>query len=81
MLFDDHMYLQMLGTAMGTKCAPPYACLTIGYLEETKLFREELPKYFNQVECNLITELLKRYMDDGFIFRPLKLNFEWNSLY
>ena len=75
-LFDDHMYLQMLGTAMGTKCAPPYACLTIGYLEETKLFREELPKYFNQVECNLITELLNRYMDDGFIFWPLKLNFE-----
>ena len=37
-LFDDHLYLQSLGTAMGTKCAPPRACLTIGYLEETKLF-------------------------------------------
>ena len=37
-LFDDHMYLQLPGTAMGTKCAPPYACLTAGYLEETKLF-------------------------------------------
>ena len=46
-LFDEHMYLQLLGTAMGTKCAPPYACLTIGYLEETKLFTQELPKYFN----------------------------------
>ena len=32
------MYLQLLGTAMGTKCATPYACITVGYLEETKLF-------------------------------------------
>ena len=53
---------------MGTKCAPPYACLTVGYLEETKLFTNELPKYFNGNKCQLIMELLKRYMDDGFIF-------------
>ena len=70
------MYLQLPGTAMGTKCAPPYACLTVGYLEETKLFTYELPQYFNESECELIMELLKRYMDDGFIFWPLKLNFE-----
>ena len=70
------MYLQLPGTAMGTKCAPPYACLTVGYLEETKLFTYELPQYFNERECELIMELLKRYMDDGFIFWPLKLNFE-----
>ena len=75
-LFDEHMYLQLLGTAMGTKCAPPYACLTIGYLEETKLFTQELPKYFNQDEGNQIIQLLKRYMDDGFIFWPETLNFE-----
>ena len=36
-LFDDNMYLQLLLTAMSTKCAPPHACLTVGYLEETKL--------------------------------------------
>ena len=75
-LFDEHMYLQLLGTAMGTKCAPPYACLTIGYLEETKLFTHKLPKCFNQDECNQIIQLLKRYMDDGFIFWPETLNFE-----
>ena len=69
------MYLQLLETAMSTKCAPPYACLTVGYLKETKLFTYELPKYFNKSECKLIMELLKRYMDDGFIFWPLKLNF------
>ena len=62
------MYLQLLGTEVGTKCAPPYASLTVGYLEETKLFTNELPKYFSVSECNSITELLKRYMDNSFIF-------------
>ena len=61
---------------MGTKYAPPYACLTVDYLEETKCFTNELPKYFNESECKLIMELLKRYMDDDFIFWLLKLNFE-----
>ena len=36
------MYFQLLGTAMDAKCALPYACLTVGYLEETKLFTNEL---------------------------------------
>ena len=48
----------------------------IDYLEETKLFTYKLPKYFNESECKLIMELLKGYMDDRFIFWPLKLNFE-----
>ena len=54
--------------SMGTKCAPPYACLTVGFFEEAKLFTNELPKYFNGSKCKSIMELLKRYMDDGFIF-------------
>ena len=66
------MYIE---TAMDTKCAPPYACLTVGYLEDKKLFTNELPKYFNESKCKLLLELLKHYMDDGFIFWPLKLNF------
>ena len=40
------------------------------------LFTNELPKYFNESERKLIVELLKRYMEDGFIFWPFKLNFE-----
>ena len=32
---------------MGTKCAPPYACLVVGYKEETKLFPIELPTFFS----------------------------------
>ena len=53
---------------MGTRCAPPYACLTIGYEQVTKLFTQELPKYFAVEESELIKEVFKWYMDDGFIF-------------
>ena len=56
-LFDSKIINQVFGTAMRTKCAPPYACLTIGYQEETKLFTQELPKFFPIKEC----ELIKRY--------------------
>ena len=30
-LFDSKMFNQVFGRAMGTKCTPPYACLTTGY--------------------------------------------------
>ena len=39
-LCHEHMYLQLLGTAMDTKWAPLCACLTVGYLEETKLYQQ-----------------------------------------
>ena len=52
--FDSKMFNQIIGTAMGTKYALPYACLTIDYQEETKLFTQELPKYFSNEECLLI---------------------------
>ena len=61
---------------MGTKFAPSYACLTIGYLEETKLFPLILPKYFNRNECALIEDKFYRYMDDGFIALPKQLNID-----
>ena len=67
-LFDTKMFNQIIGTALGTKCAPQYACLTIGYQEETKLFTKDLPKYFSNEECLLIREFFKRYMDDNFFF-------------
>ena len=40
------MFLQLVGTAMGTKFAPTYACLSAGYLEETILFPRLSPLYF-----------------------------------
>ena len=57
------MYLQLPGTAIRAKCAPLYACLTVGYLEDKTFHRKKLPKYFNESERRLIMELLKRYMD------------------
>ena len=50
--FDELFYNQTKGTAMGTKCAPPYACLVVDYKEETKLFPIELPKFFQLKKSN-----------------------------
>ena len=43
----EEMLNQVIGTAMGTKFAPPYANLSVGFLEERVLFPVELPKYFS----------------------------------
>ena len=51
-IFDTKMFNLIFGTAMSTKCAPPYACLTIGYQEENILFTQELPKYFSNQDLN-----------------------------
>ena len=68
--FDIYMFLQLVGTAMGTKFAPRYACLSVGYLEETILFPRLLPLHFTLTECKLIEEIFKRFMDDGFVLWP-----------
>ena len=70
------MFNQIIRTAMGTKCVPPYACPTIDYQEETKLFTQELQKYFSNEKCLLIKEFFKRYMDGGFIFWLKHLDFQ-----
>ena len=41
------MLNQVIGTAMSTKFAPPYANLSVGFLEERVLFPVELPKCFS----------------------------------
>ena len=58
-----------MGTTVGTKFAPPYANLSVGFLEETVLFPVELPKYFSHDNYKLIEELFKRYMNEGFLPR------------
>ena len=73
-LFDNVLYKQIKGTAMGAKFAPSYACLTISFLEETKLFPIISPKYFNHETCKYIEANYYRYMDDGFIVLPKDLN-------
>ena len=70
------MFLQLVGTAMGTKLAPPYACLSVGYLEETILFPRLLPLHFTLTECKLIEEIFKRFMDDGFVLWPKNANID-----
>ena len=52
---------------MGTKFAPPYACLSVGYLEETYLFPRLLPLHFTLIECKLTEEIFKRFMNYGFV--------------
>ena len=37
-LFDSKMFNQVFGTAIESKCASPYACLTKEYQEETEHF-------------------------------------------
>ena len=44
--FGEIYYNQTEGSAMGTESATPYACLIVGYKEETKLFLIKLPKFF-----------------------------------
>ena len=61
------MFNQVIGTAIGTKFAPPYPNLSAGFLEETILFPVELPKYFFHDNYKLINQLLKGYIDDGFL--------------
>ena len=55
---------------MVTKFAPPYACLSVGYLEKTILFSRLLRLHFTLTECKLTEEIFKRFMDDGFALWP-----------
>ena len=67
------MYNQLNGTAMGSSFASFYACLTIGYLEETILFPTVQATY-NQHIANIIKETYKRFMDDGVVFLPVEVS-------
>lgn len=63
--FNNNNYIQILGTAMGTKMAPAYATLTLAYLEET-LYTNIEQKYGNETTLHFI-QSWKRYLDDCFI--------------
>ena len=76
-LFDSKMFNQIFRTAVRTKYLPTHSCLTIGYQEETKIFTQELPKYFSIEESEVIKEVCKQYMHNGFIFWPKHLDFEY----
>ena len=67
------MYLQLIGTAIGTIFAPPYACLTVGYLEETK-FYPVLRSTFKPEIAEFIINIYMRYMDDGIVSLPSSMD-------
>ena len=52
--FEDQIYLQVSGTAMGTPCAPSYANIVLYHLEQQILKTIEPPLFY------------KRYLDDIF---------------
>ena len=39
--FNEELFIKKIGTAMGTKVAPTYACLFMGWLEEEFLQKSE----------------------------------------
>ena len=74
--FNSVMWHQCCGTAMGKSFAPPYACLTMSYLEETVLIPKLLPRHFDDDTCKLLIEIFLRYIDDNIIGLPLSITIE-----
>jgi hypothetical protein len=64
-MFNDVNYIQTVGTAMGTKFAPNYATLTLGYLE-IKLYNQ-LNDHYSSFIANKFINSYFRFLDDGFI--------------
>jgi hypothetical protein len=64
--FEDDIYLQISGTAMGTKMAPTYAILVMAFLEE-KMYTIIKQIYNNDDISNQIIKSWIRYIDDCFI--------------
>ena len=71
--FNGKMYNQLSGTAKGSSFASFYACLTIGYREETILF-PAVEATYNQHIAHIIKEMYKRFMDDGVVFLPEEIS-------
>ncbi|XP_028410554.1 uncharacterized protein LOC114533251 [Dendronephthya gigantea] len=62
--FVNKLYQQIQGTAMGTKMAPTYATLVLGYLEE-KLY-SEFETRFGSEQKEEFVRAFQRYLDDCF---------------
>ena len=63
--FNSKDYIQIRGTAMGTKVAPTYVTLVMGYLENN-LYQTIEDRYGTPAK-NTFTKSWKRYLDDCFI--------------
>ena len=68
--FDTGTWRQKTGTAMGKEVASPYACLTVGFLEETLLFPKILPRRYGIFIAERIRNKFFRFVDDGITGIP-----------
>ena len=66
--FDDRIFLQKKGTAMGTKMAPSYATLVLGYLEN-ELYSQVSHKMGEEIGHYVYTNW-RRFLDDCYINWP-----------
>lgn len=64
--FNKDYFKQTKGTAMGTKVAPTYATLVLGFLEE-KMY-EKIKTKKDENLATYIRKEWKRYLDDCFMF-------------
>ncbi|OOZ57814.1 hypothetical protein [Solemya velum gill symbiont] len=65
-IFNSQHYLQLVGTAMGTKVAPTYANLVMGFLEQ-KLYQRIEEQYQTETSKH-IKKAWKRFLDDCFLY-------------
>ena len=70
--FNGEHYRQRKGTAMGTKFAPVYATLVIGYLEET--LYGKVANQFGQQFGEYFMKFWNRFLDDCFVPWTRSLN-------
>ena len=68
--FNGSAWRQIIGTAMGKEVASPYACLTVGFLEETELFPNLLPAHLEARFVQTAIEQYFRFVDDGITALP-----------
>ena len=68
--FNTTTWHQIIGTAMGKEVASPYACLTVGFLEETLLFPTLIPSSLDQASSERIIQKFFRFVDDGITILP-----------
>ena len=83
--FNNEFYQQISGTAMGTKFAPPYACLFMDWLEERFLETCEIKPwaYFRYIDDIFIIwtegrDKLKTFLDNFNSFHPA-IEFTWQE--
>ena len=69
--FDNKTFLQIRGTAMGTKCAPVYATLVMAFLE-IKLYNKFQECYGLEARNKFQSEWM-RYLGDCFIYWDTKM--------